>query len=377
MQKSAPYCFFILISIAFLSIVNPACGEELIEKTYVIITVDHCFTYEGIIDAKLSGQDVGLKAIVDICDKHDVIPVFFVSPYDTTETDPDPVKNVVQYLDARGCEVQLHTHPAWYFDRNRTDLYQYTLEEQIEIIRFGKDKLVEWTGKQPIAHRAGDYGADTNTMIALKKNGFIFDSSMFFKHPSCKLDNTELPINAVGKLNGIIQIPVSSFVLVETSPLFKMNFPPVKRIRKIDIDWADYDQLGSGIDALNAAGIRTITLFLHFHTFFKSRDNLFQETDELDAEDIEEFDSILAYIQSNPKLEFATFGSLGAMIEETNADLFSGDALPEYRKEVSLLSYLRKKAGITRENVLYYGVACVLILTICSLLLKKRFSKKA
>jgi len=66
-------------------------------------------------------------------------------------------------------------------------MYLYSLDEQIEIIKDGKELVKEWVSEYPVAHRAGGaYGINKDTFTALKENGIPIDSSSFYGHPNCK-----------------------------------------------------------------------------------------------------------------------------------------------------------------------------------------------
>ena len=67
-------------------------------------------------------------------------------------------------------------------------MWQYSVDEQTEIVNFGKQKIKEWIGIDALAHRAGGYGADDNTMQALKFNDIFIDSSFFYKNENCKIN---------------------------------------------------------------------------------------------------------------------------------------------------------------------------------------------
>ena len=65
-------------------------------------------------------------------------------------------------------------------------MWCYSFNEQVEILEHGIDCLKRWGAGKPIAHRAGAYGINIDTIKALKKVGIYIDSSMFFGHENCK-----------------------------------------------------------------------------------------------------------------------------------------------------------------------------------------------
>jgi peptidoglycan/xylan/chitin deacetylase (PgdA/CDA1 family) len=334
------------------------------QPTYVIITIDYCYTRPDIIYTKLDGAECGIKKIMDICDNNGVTPTWFFSPYDYKEVGEEKVKAIIQYIKNRGGDIQLHTHPGPFYDERRPDLYHYSLEEQIEIIRHGKEKIYEWTGKRVIAHRAGDYGADLNTMKALATNKIFFDSSSFYRQPSCKLDALNLPINNIAKKSDVVQVPVSVFKLMEYASIFGYSLPHFTRIRKVDIDWADYNQLKSSITQLATQGIRTATLFMHFHSFLSPANDISLKKTKADFSDIEEFQKILTWMRSEPKLEVISFEEFIKKYNQAEIKPSNNDYLPVYEKEISLVDYSRKLIGVNRENVLTYMTVVLVVLVV-------------
>src|SRR5207249_9066268 len=126
---------------------------------------------------------------------------------------------------AGGHEIQLHTHPDLMYDPKRQSMHEYSLAEQTTIIRDGMALLREWTGKAPIAHRAGSYGANKDTLKALHANGIFLDSSFFYRHGNCRLPFANL--NSPFKADGIWEVPVT----VHPRPVRRLgiSLPFVKR----------------------------------------------------------------------------------------------------------------------------------------------------
>ena len=86
------------------------------------------------------------------------------------------------------------------------------LEEQTELISFASERLQACGAAKPLAFRAEDYAADTNTLRALCGTGLEFDSSFSvtysgtdcrlpvpesFGKPTCMAGIAEIPIGAI------------------------------------------------------------------------------------------------------------------------------------------------------------------------------------
>ena len=68
------------------------------------------------------------------------------------------------------------------------------------------------SGRPVVAHRAGAYAADRNTLIALRQNNILVDSSVFWKHPNTRLHDLGLPRNVPSLWDDhLTQIPVTVF----------------------------------------------------------------------------------------------------------------------------------------------------------------------
>lgn len=161
-------------------------------------------------------REVGIPLIMDLCEKHGVKATFFVDVFGYRIHGEEKMTDIVRGIVARGHDVQLHTHPAWDFSHldnksfgrqtysygvhspRKLFMRNYGLEQQIAMLREGIEKLAEWTGERPVAHRAGGYGANYDTLAAVGKVGIFIDASMFWDHPEwCHLNDPVLTKNKV------------------------------------------------------------------------------------------------------------------------------------------------------------------------------------
>ena len=133
------------------------------------------------------GREVGVKLINDLANKYGGVAEHFVDVYPYERYGEDKFKRLCREIVKGGHGVNLHTHPSGKYDKNRKFMWQYGLDEQIEIIKFGKQKIKEWIGIDAPAHRSGGYGANDDTIQALKLNDIFIDSSFFYKNGNCKI----------------------------------------------------------------------------------------------------------------------------------------------------------------------------------------------
>ncbi len=108
-----------------------------------------------------------------------------------------PLRDLVELIYSYEQEVQLHLHPEWvpHLPNKAVQDHGYLLtsyneEEQYRLIDMAANNLVSAGAKPPMAFRAGDYAANRNTLRALKRAGFRYDSSYNYPYlgSTCALD---------------------------------------------------------------------------------------------------------------------------------------------------------------------------------------------
>lgn len=129
--------------------------------------------------------DVGIHYQMDVLDRYGLKAVFFVDPMPALVWGPDAVRRMVQPILERGHDVQLHLHTEWLeFSQNppvtsRTgkNLSDFSLDEQYHIIGYAMEQLEAAGAPAPVAFRAGNYGANDDTLRALARHGIALDTS--------------------------------------------------------------------------------------------------------------------------------------------------------------------------------------------------------
>src|SRR5205814_6598867 len=89
---------------------------------------------------------------------------------------------------------------------------EFALEEQRAIVAYGLRNLRACGARDVVAIRAGNFGANLDTLRAAKANGLAFDSShnISFVGSTCDLSVLGLPVQPV-LAEGIVEVPVSFF----------------------------------------------------------------------------------------------------------------------------------------------------------------------
>lgn len=149
---------------------------------------------------------------------HGLKATFFVDPMPALVFGLDPIRRIVATILDAGQEVQLHLHPNWAGakadNRGRTharfEMVDYSGAEQQALIGGAKELLCAAGAPDPVAFRAGSYGANDDTLLALSALGFVYDSSHNgAEHPwpgSIGLAPRQIAPVARG---GVVEVPVT------------------------------------------------------------------------------------------------------------------------------------------------------------------------
>lgn len=129
--------------------------------------------------------EAGIFYQMDVFDRCGLKAVFFVDPMPALVWGQGAVDAVVQPIVERGHEVQLHCHSEWLSfaeisplpGRTGLNIRDFTQAEQRVLLEWGLDRIVQAGAQRPTAFRAGNYGANDDTLRALAQLGLRWDSS--------------------------------------------------------------------------------------------------------------------------------------------------------------------------------------------------------
>jgi len=154
---------------------------------------------------------VGLGYQLEVLARHGLRACFFIDPMPACRYGLGPVRRMVETVLAAGQEVQLHLHPSWMGgqDRQAFELAGLSTDRQQALIDQGARFLVDSGAPNPIAFRAGSFGADDSTLDALARLGFRYDSSFNASHAPwpCAIS---LPAHQIDPVShrGVVELPV-------------------------------------------------------------------------------------------------------------------------------------------------------------------------
>ncbi|MCB2088122.1 MAG: hypothetical protein R3E18_10275 [Sphingomonadaceae bacterium] len=128
----------------------------------------------------------GVEFKLGMFNRHGLKGVFFVDPMPALLYGVEAITDVVRPILEHGHDVQLHLHTEWLDQagprnplgtRTGRNMRDFTFEEQCVLIDYAKHTLMAAGAPEPVAFRAGNYGANDDTLRALAEIGIKYDSS--------------------------------------------------------------------------------------------------------------------------------------------------------------------------------------------------------
>lgn len=192
-------------------------------KTWDALDAEFPDAYRRYILGHTARGDFGLPMQVRLLRDHGLQGVFFVEPLFALRFGSSPLRDIVSPLREGGQDVQLHLHTEWLDEapqrlladsaRKRQFLHGFSLDEQCAVIGEGRRLLRDAGAPEPCAFRAGNFGFNADTLVALDRLGIGFDSSYNACHgglDSGLAHGTTVvePLRA----HGVFEYPVTVFV---------------------------------------------------------------------------------------------------------------------------------------------------------------------
>lgn len=138
------------------------------------------------IAGRVEGGEAGVFFQMEVLERHGCKGVFFVDPLPGLLWGTEAIAEVVAPIVARGHDVQLHCHTEWLAlagkhnplgARTGTNMANFDLADQVRILELAREILVAAGAPPPVAFRAGNYGANDDTLRALARVGIAYDTS--------------------------------------------------------------------------------------------------------------------------------------------------------------------------------------------------------
>ncbi len=295
-------------------------------KTKILITIDTEFSIGGYfknknnkpvsadrhIYCKINGKDYGINLIMDILEKYNHNGVFFVETESRFYFGEQEIISIIQDIQARGHEVQLHIHPNYRSfingQRKPDDLRKYSLEEQTNIIREALAFLSSYGINEILAYRSGGFYSGLSTIKALQNNDIEYSSNYNLAYRNCNyVENYELK-NDIFCIEEVFEIPITCY----------KEFHIRKEWNSFQISAASYGEIKEALYHYYKQKTEVITFITHSFEFVKPYDIQFSKiTPKCFL--IRRFDKICEFMAKNSdKYEVITFKDLDNLVKNSS-----------------------------------------------------------
>ena len=167
-----------------------------------------------------SNGEFGLRFQIDMLNTYGLKAVFFVDPFFALLSGLESLREIIGVIQEGGHEIQLHLHTEWLrkmsdpilSGRTGRNIRDFSGEEQQLLIARGIEMIRACGVESICAFRAGNFGANFDTLRALARNGILYDTS----HNTCYLDSTcdmqtEDLLLQPKRIYGIYEFPIGFF----------------------------------------------------------------------------------------------------------------------------------------------------------------------
>ena len=216
-------------------------------------------------------RQLGLPLICDILQDAGLAATFFVEPFADEQGYPGEMEGPCALLADRGQDVQAHVHPNhWHWSLKQqgrpfdfTDAFaDCPAGEQVHLMTEGCDRLARWTGRRPVAFRAGNMAMSEDALPLLADVGIRIDSSYTFPYQGTRCHFGGEPFNGSRRYGEVLEVALSGF----TQP----SFPGLHPAKPLDVAGISFGETRDAILGITQAGADAC-LILHSFSLFKVR----------------------------------------------------------------------------------------------------------
>jgi hypothetical protein len=169
---------------------------------------------------KTPDGEYGLEFLIDKLNENKLKATFFVEPLFSEVAGHKSLCNMVKTIQGGGHDTQLHIHTEWLESINNPFLPKktgrhikfFSLEQQITLLNYCRGLIKECGVENLCAFRAGNFGANNDTLKALAECKIEIDSSYNYCYLASSCDiQTSKPLFHPTHINGTLELPVTVF----------------------------------------------------------------------------------------------------------------------------------------------------------------------
>lgn len=165
--------------------------------------------------------EYGLNYQLETFEKYNLKATFFVEPFFSYHSGEKPLKSAINNIQLANQEVGLHIHTEWLsgvdklpfnLDILHRNIGDFNFSSQLQLISHARSMISNYTNNNICCFRAGNYGADNNTLKALHELEVTFDTSYNepYLNNSCRII-TDKYLTFPKLISNTVEIPVSNF----------------------------------------------------------------------------------------------------------------------------------------------------------------------
>ncbi|MEM1145866.1 MAG: hypothetical protein AAGI88_25110 [Pseudomonadota bacterium] len=289
----------------------------------VIITIDtECWGHYGdvVLDiaSSLRGRvpgksgEFGIRKQLELLSAHSMHATFFVEPFFSLVAGSKELDWVVSSIQGFGSDVQLHAHPEWLhragenqgLSSTSDDVADYPIEEQRSILARAKELLSQVSLTEITAFRAGNYGANGDTLKALAAVDIAYDSSFNPSYGRVSDRIAGASDNQPFYVGSTLEFPVSCFS------------DGNRRLRHFQVTATSFEEMRHGLEEAHRLDWETFVIVLHsFEWIWRVKGK--QRRHLLDRLVLSRFRKLLRYLeQEGERYKVVTFSDLKRMSPE-------------------------------------------------------------
>lgn len=289
---------------------------------------------------RFGADSFGLPLICDILGAGGLAATFFLEAFADEQGYPGQTEPACKLLLDRGQDVQLHIHPNHYhyglkrqgkhfpFTDQMADLAP---QAQLDLLAEGCRRIARWTGRRPAAFRAGNMGADEQTLAQLPAVGIGIDSSYTFPYlgRQCRFADRQA-YNGSKRYGEVLELALSGF--------YQLPLPGLRRAKPVDLAGISFAECRDAVTNICRAGADAV-LILHSFSLMKVR-NVQYDGGRLNAIVARRFRRLCQWLARNAgEFPARTFSQLARAVD---AGQYQPLAAPPWRCPGVIRPYLRK-----------------------------------
>lgn len=246
-------------------------------------------SFDRYVYGRSSKGDYALPKTLEILDRHGLKGVFFVEPLFAARFGIERLATIVNLIRANHHDIQLHLHPEWTDEirplifagatEKRQHLSYYSYEEQVALIRLGRDLLAQVGCNNITAFRAGSFACNHNTYHALRDLGINVDSSLHAVLPCSGADlRDRLDFHHPLEFEQVCILPMT---------VFRDGFG---QIRPAQLGACSFSELRDAIESAERTGTEHFVMLSHNFEMLK------QGSSEPDSLVVARFERLCAFL---------------------------------------------------------------------------------